>query len=394
MARRAGVPQGGTPTGRPDAPGPLAPTAADLTENGKRQRRWLSNKASRIVLNPFAFTSTRTPLEHAAGPSVPLHVGYYVGSQALDRTGLLGLYRREPGAAGTEPDRVGVLWADEFTALEPGWRAGDGVRAESVAGDRLRLTLARGGADYWGEWRRRLTIAARRTPYLSIGVAAAADAWGLRMRVPPGAGGHEIVVAADTTRTGEHTFALEPLLGPDPVEVEIVLRVATWEQPAEFTHLRLLAVDPVLLGTDSVDYSWAPHELGFAADYAGARIAGTDRFADLDTVLRSVRVTGVDAHWTLAGMVRGRPRWEPRRRTLSIEERGHCCAIALGDAAEPAGTVRYAVSLPGLLVDDTRTRPSHAADPFYWSLPVRLLRDGRERTLAAVSFATAGEGGA
>lgn len=360
-------------------------TSHALRETGFRQRRWMSAPGSRVVVNPFAFTSNRTPLEHSGGAHLPLNVGYYVGARAHERGNLLGVYRRLSGTG-----RVRTEWSDPFTAresprLDSAWRVGAHVSAEVGPAGRLRAELDHGAGDFWGELARPLEIDPVSTPYLGIGVASAADAWGLRLRVP---GRGEVVVAADTTRTGEFTFELAPLIGTAPVNVECVLRVAAWQRPAEFSRLCLLAVDRVLVGADRVATSWTPHELAVLASYPGARLTGSDILADDDTVLRSVTVTSAaDREWSIGGSYTGTPHFDRRARTLVVEDDDFSYAIAVAAAA--GGEVGYAADEPALIAGELVSEPPLRRG--YWSLPVRLT--GRTTPLAAVAFATAFDGG-
>ncbi len=375
-----------------DTAGPDPWSSAALREDGPRQRRWLSLPGSRLVVNPFAFTTTRTPAEYSAGPQVPLNLGYYVGSRALDRTGILGCYRR-----GDHPGSVDIGWQDEFATLDPEWTAGPGLQATVEAG-RLRLELATGTADYWGELRRTVQVDPGRTRYLSLSVAEVADAWGLRLRVP---GRAEIVLAPDTTRPGSFSYDLLALLEAEqltpptaPVAVELVLRVATWERPAVFDHVRLLAVDPALIGASTVRTSWLPDHLPWEAEYAdGTRLDGADVFVDPDSVLRAVAVhPGADAgpaSWTLAGRYTGEPAWDAAARILTVA--GDEVSYGVAVAVEPAGPVAYAATEPELLAGLTTSQPT--GDRGYWSLPVHLAAGARRRALAAVTFAPSAGGG-
>ncbi|HVX43424.1 MAG TPA: hypothetical protein VHC49_06050, partial [Mycobacteriales bacterium] len=254
--------------------------SAALSETGERQRRWLSLPESRIVVNPFNGTTGLTELQYTTGPDLPLNFGYYVGNDAAYLPSAVGLYRRSGGQGG-----IDIVWRDEFDGLDPGWTVAPYVDA-SVADGQLRLNLQQASPDWWGTLTRWVDMDLDHAPYVQISVTSLADAWGLRV-VQEGTDS-EVVVQADSNDTGTFTYDIAEATGwSGTVRVQLVLRVAAWEKPAQFDFIRILGVTAVLSGTTGFDSSWSPFALPFQAVYDDSPVTGTDIFLDADTVLRS-----------------------------------------------------------------------------------------------------------
>lgn len=360
------------------AGGSAAPRSADLGETGPQQRRWMSLPESRIAVNPFNGTTGLTELQYTTGPDLALNFGYYVENEAAYLPSAVGLYRRSAGQGS-----IDIAWRDEFDSLDPAWTVGPYVDA-SVASGQLRLNLQQASPDWWGTLTRWVDMDLDTAPYVQISVTSLADAWGLRV-VKEGTTS-EIVVQADSNDTGTFTYDIADATGwSGQVRVQLVLRVAAWEKPAQFDFIRILGVTAVLSGTTGFDSSWSPFALPFQAEYGDSAVHGSDFFIDTDTVLRSCNLGGTGL-WSLTGAYVGSPQWDRAGRTLTVT--GDAFSYAIAFSAAPAGDAGFFGTLLELISATGNASP--APDRGYWSVP---LAASTSALTIAVGFATAGEGG-
>lgn len=356
-----------------------APRSAELSESGARQRRWLSLPDSRIVVNPFNGTTGLTELAYTTGPDLPLNFGYYVGNEAAYLPSAVGLYQRSAGKGS-----IDIVWLDEFDSLDAAWTVGAYVDA-SVTDGQLRLNLQQASPDWWGTLTRWIDMDLDTAPYVQISVTSLADAWGLRV-IKDGTNS-EVVVQADSNDTGTFTYNIADATGwSGQVRVQLVLRVAAWEKPAQFDFIRILSVSAVLSGTTEFDSSWSPHALLFQAHYGDSTVHGSDFFTDNDTVLRSCTLAGTGL-WSLTGAYAGRPKWDSQNRTLTVSTDAFSYAVAFSTQA--AGDAEFFATLLELISATGNASP--APDRGYWSIP---LPASTTSLTIAVGFATAGDGGA
>lgn len=369
----------GAPTRADAATAPTPPKSRELAETASNQNRWLSLPASRLVVNPYDFNSTRSPLDYSLGPDVPLNLGYYVGNEAARLNSLAGWRPRI-----ADEGSIDVAWADEFDTLSGDWVAGQYVTA-TVGDGRLQLNLRQDSPDWWGELTRWVEVNLDASPYLQISVTSLADAWGLQVRDASGA---VVTVQSDSNSTGVFTYNLAEITRWSGTKsIQLVLRVAVWEKPAEFDFIRIIGVTPALGAAGSTSAEWYPHELPFTASYDdGSTATGTDFFINVNSVARTVSFAGPTQRWSLTGVYAGAPTWSEQTQTLTVVTPEYAYAIAFSAALD--GAALYYETLPELLSDTGGTTTPPASG--YWAVPIR---PGGAMAVS-VAFATAAEGGA
>lgn len=384
----------------------MPPAATELAETGPDQRRWLSLPGSRIVINPYDFDGQASPLEYSTGLGIPLHLGYYVGDRAIRLRSILQIRPRitagqntnRTGRTTADPawDGIGSVRARSVDGLEAGvagWSTGNHTDA-SVVDAGLRLVLRPGAPEYWGEARRLVALDVDAETCLRVRVVSVADAWGLRLRYR----GVDHVLQSDTRTVGTFTYELAGFVrrsgARGRVDVQLVLRAATWERPAVVASIEALTVNPVLGGAAQVDHSWSPHRLTATGRYVALPDVGVrDLLVNKDVVLRRMTLPPAGG-WVLAGRADGRVKW--RAGMLCVQAAGFAYVVAV---STPVGDVRLAADEPGQLagVDVEQCRVSNLAAA-YWTADLRAGVTGNApaepRSVdIAVAFATDAEGG-
>lgn len=204
------APATGTEPVTADAPADVPRTkvvADDLVDSGEYQQHWSSVPGSRIVLNPFDRDRPGDQLDQNAGPTLPLHAGYYAADEALLHRDLL----RVLPVVGDEPTEEGYFraHATSFDTLG-GWTVKD-VSAATSNGQ-ARLTLDRGKA--WGNIAREISVTdASQARYLTVDVGALSGGAAWNVKIDAGGGADLPELQADSTATGKVTFDLAEAYG-------------------------------------------------------------------------------------------------------------------------------------------------------------------------------------
>lgn len=327
---------------------------------------------SRVVVYPKLLP--RLPASYA--PSLPVHVGYYVGELPVE---LPFLWAWQP-AKGQLPRPAAVpgVQADLSAATGPGWQK-EGLRA-TFDGRHLHIIATRPG---YGCLSATVTVNLGETPLLHVHVPKSDAVWLLRVREE---GAESAVTLQEHTRQcGSFLYDVRAATG--------------WGGRKQFS-LRLFAVDqgkPVTVGAlgflglrapvptfTCERTAWQPHvlttpaETGDGATKLESRIFFTDR----DTVVQRLTIEQATRSATLVLLGQfadGRVQWEESRRTLLLAGRQFHAALAVSRQARWIGVFpTWADWLLG--------RPQASAASGIWALALDEVKPGEE-ILVACRFA-------
>ncbi len=314
----------GTEQAAPDVPTGTV-TSQDLVDTGEYQQHWSSVPGSRIVLNPFDRDRAGDQLDQNAGPTLPLHVGYYAADEALLRRNLLQVLP----VVGLEPTGEGYVraYATSFDTLG-GWTAKDVSTA--LSNGRARLTLDKGKA--WGHVAREITVPdASQARYLTVDVASltAGAAWNVKINVD---GGADLpALQADSTQSGKVTFDLADAYG--------------WGTGPQTFSVKIYATNPAGQATGAVDVRSLTLDNGGRTADASVEAAFSDDFAGTSgwTTSKNGAILGSDGS---QGTVRlGDASYGAVERTLTVDL--DAAPLLTVDVPQTSGEWALKVTEPG-----------------------------------------------
>lgn len=310
------------------------PTADELAQTGADQQRWLSLPDSRVVLNPFDFRSTESPLQQSTGPQLPLNAGYYAGDSAFPLNGLVSMYQQPAGSPPGGGTSIG--YRDDFTTLSLDWQAEAGLQTQ-VQNGALALNIAAGGPP-WAALTRWVTVDLDQHPVVQIRVNQAGGGSNWALKVNDGTQAVDTFVQSNTAATGALTYNIPALTGWSGTKTfKIRIFVIGQGTPVLVDDLRAQSdVDPWLRTTTSQSHSWLPYTLPFTANYAdGMSVAGQDYLHDRDSVTRKMSLQGIPADGSklvFAGKYSGTVSFDSANRRVTVR----------------SGSFEYSVRLPGV----------------------------------------------
>ncbi|MBN1490671.1 MAG: hypothetical protein JXA69_12200 [Phycisphaerae bacterium] len=362
-----------------------------IANNAPNQWTWLSLPHSRLVVNP-AMAHTFAPPPR--GPTLPLHVGYYVGDEPHRLLNLLQMGIRGDDAPEAEVWTFTSKPGPEWTTSPSAWKAERVQLANDNGLGRITVVAPRDesvtGAHHMqhGAARIRVIPPFRGTSAsLRIRVAKTDGAWALKLNT---GGERDITIQGDTAQTGTFVYDLDSIDAwrtVDAFDIKLFAIHAGKSVWVDSVELQIRA-DERVAAADTYATRWYPHKLGFEArvDAAGAIVHGEDFFHDLHTLVRWIEIerttaTGAPAPaFELFGITPGQThRIEGKTPMLLFDCGEFFYAVAIGRSANVAGSAMPAPHEPEM-------------NNWTWRTRIPLIDGPTDRLAIAVGFATKTEG--
>ncbi len=347
----------------------LAPQASQLLETGPNQQRWLSVPQSRLILNPYNFSSSLSPVQQANGPDLPLASAYYANGTPVSSSPLLGLYQKPAGT----PPPVQVQYNDTFATSTDlsGWQANEtGISATSISGE-LQLEIGSNAAYPYGWIQHTTTVNVTKTTTVQITIPKTVGLWVLKVNNGHLATDIPLSPNGGSSQTGTFSFNLQKATGwsgSTPVVLKIF--AVGKNQPVYVSDIQVVTPPQFLTGTSSFSTQWLPYALPFAGTYPdGLQVRGEDSFYSKSSVDRQLTFSNIPssgAQELLFGAYDGQVAWNSSRHLLTIQGPKSDTAIVLPTAQAP----QYFSSSVMLAADSpvSGTPPTSGV----WAIPINL----------------------
>ncbi|MBO5274573.1 MAG: hypothetical protein J6I45_08180 [Clostridia bacterium] len=263
-----------------------------LAQTGNRSQRWLSIPESRLVLNPLNFGGTANEVTHpeyADSPDLPLNMGYL---DPYTTTGT-GIWMEDMLMTHETPENlvggIEMLWEADFAGK---WSKSGGkyTIVEPTEKGGLSITVQNGADAPWQYVAQKIDIDLDLTPMLTVTIDSCGGTWALKLCEN---GKQDVVIQGDSNKTGTFTYDIAKTIGQTGrFKGQVKLFSVGYEKTLEFSRLDIALIGESRNGTAEQKITWYPHQLAFEASYPdGLALTGFDTFADLDTVLRTVKIT-------------------------------------------------------------------------------------------------------
>ncbi len=180
------------------------PSAASLEETGEKQRRDLSIKGSKIVINPYDFRLAGNiyPAAYSDHAAIPLHVGFLCNERvSREVKDLMSFYR-------VDPSEQTIAWQGNTSSLA-GWSSPDDGNGALLIVENNQLHYTVTNSYHFFSNANPVTVNLNTTPTLRIEVPEATIQWSVKVND----GINEIALRADATGTGVFFYNIPATTG-------------------------------------------------------------------------------------------------------------------------------------------------------------------------------------